>query len=60
MINAAHHSRELITIQMALYQALRLIYNGVVKLDSVGINLLEQNKYYIIPIVNADGVAMIE
>ena len=57
---AAHHSRELISVQMAFYQLLKLIHDGVVWKEEGALNLLQQNKYYFVPIVNADGVAYVE
>ena len=60
MINAAHHARELITIQMALFQALKLMHEAFVVKDKKFKNLMAQNVYFIVPVVNPDGVAFIE
>jgi|TARA_B110000285_G_C14900105_1_gene502809 hypothetical protein len=59
-MTSAHHARELITIQNNLFQALRLLHGGVVHRDPYYMNLLQQNVYHIVPVVNADGLAMIE
>lgn len=59
LLTGAHHSRELISIQMPLYSLLRLMH-GLVHRKREIMNLLIQNKYYFIPIVNVDGVAEIE
>jgi hypothetical protein len=39
-VTAAHHSRELITIQQNLYTALKLLHGGVVHEDPYYQNLL--------------------
>lgn len=59
-LTGAHHARELITIQMTLYTALKLIHQATVANDEKYQNLLMQNIYYIVPIVNPDGVNLIE
>lgn len=45
---------------MNLYTALKLLHQGVVYKDEKYANMLAQNIYYIIPVVNVDGVALIE
>lgn len=45
---------------MTLYSALKLIHQALVANDEKYQNLLMQNVYYIVPIVNPDGVALIE
>jgi len=59
MITGAHHSRELTSIQMPLYTILKLLH-GYVHQRQDDINMLIQNVYYVVPIVNVDGVAVIE
>lgn len=59
LLTGAHHSRELASIQMPLYSLLKLLH-GMVHQQRETMNLLIQNKYYFIPIVNVDGVAEIE
>jgi murein tripeptide amidase MpaA len=59
-LTGAHHARELITVQMTLYSALKLIHQALVANDEKYQNLLMQNVFYIVPIVNPDGVALIE
>lgn len=60
LLTGAHHARELITLQMTLYQILKLIHAGFITQQPKYRNLLAQNKYYVIPVVNPDGVAFIE
>jgi len=41
---------------MSLFTALNLIHGALVKKDPNYIDFLAKNKYYIVPIVNVDGV----
>ena len=45
---------------MNMYTALKLLHQGIVNKEEKYQNMLMQNKYYIIPVVNVDGVALIE
>lgn len=45
---------------MPLFSVLRLLHGAIVHKKSDFINLLVQNKYYIVPVVNVDGLAAIE
>jgi len=54
LMTGAHHSRELVSVQMPLYTILDLLH-GLVHGDPEKIALLEQNKYFVIPVVNVDG-----
>jgi hypothetical protein len=45
---------------MVLYSALKMIHGGVVHKNKRYRNLLMQNKYYMVPTVNVDGLAYIE
>ena len=45
---------------MAFYSLLKLLHDGLVHHDKSALSLLKQNKYYVIPSVNVDGVAYIE
>jgi carboxypeptidase T len=58
-MNGAHHSRELVSIQMPLFSLLKMLH-GLEHKDEKYLQMLAQNKYYIIPIVNVDGVNDIE
>lgn len=60
LLTGAHHSRELISIQMPLYSVLKMLHGGIVHNDSHYIDLLAANKYYVVPVVNVDGLADIE
>jgi hypothetical protein len=59
-MTGAHHSRELITIQMVLFQALKLLQDGILNNKNETVSLLKQNKYYFLPVLNVDGLAFIE
>jgi len=45
---------------MTLFSALRLLDEAFVKKNEEYGNLLAQNIYYIVPVVNPDGLALIE
>jgi len=59
-MTGATHSRELITIQMPLYSAIKLLHSALVLNNEKYQNMLMQNTYYIVPIINVDGVMLIE
>lgn len=60
LLTGAHHSRELVSIQMPLYSVLKLLHGGVIHGEKHYVNMLIQNKYYVVPVVNVDGLAYIE
>jgi murein tripeptide amidase MpaA len=45
---------------MALFSVLKLIHGGIVHQNTNDKLKLAQNKYYVVPSVNVDGVAYIE
>jgi len=45
---------------MVLYSASKLLQNGLIKKDSYSQDMLKQSKFYFLPILNVDGVALIE
>jgi hypothetical protein len=45
---------------MTLFQALKMIHKALVEKDLKFRNLMAQNVYHFVPIVNPDGVALIE
>ena len=50
----------MITIQMVLYSLVKLLQQGIVAEVPEIQKLLAQNKYYFIPVVNVDGLALLE
>ena len=60
LITGQHHSREVITSSMVLFSVLKLLHGGMVHNEQRYANLLKQNKYYVIPTVNVDGLNFIE
>lgn len=60
MLTGQHHARETLTSTMVLYSGLKLLHSGLVKKNKEELLLLAQNKYYLIPVINPDGVAYIE
>ena len=59
LIDGAHHSRELVTIKMSFAVVLKLLH-GVHYGDLETLNMLRSTQIFVIPIVNVDGVAIIE
>lgn len=59
LLTGAHHAREFMSTQMPLYSLLKMIH-GATHNDERYKNMLTQNKYYIVPVVNVDGLAEIE
>jgi len=55
-----HHAREHVTANVVLFTLLKLLHGGLVHRQQEYVNLLLQNKYFVIPSVNVDGVAFIE
>lgn len=60
LLTGATHAREMISTSFNVYQMLKLLHKGVVQKDSHYEELLKNNKFYFIPILNVDGVAFIE
>ena len=60
LITGQIHSREHMTPIMTLYSIMKLIHGGVVNDNPHYKKLLLQNKFYVIPSINVDGVAYIE
>ena len=60
LLTGQHHAREVITSSMVLYTILNMIHGGVLHTNGRESKLLMQNKYYIIPTLNVDGLAYIE
>jgi murein tripeptide amidase MpaA len=60
LMTGATHARELISTSLNVYEMLKLIKKGLVDKEPKYQQLLQQNKYYFLPILNVDGVALIE
>jgi carboxypeptidase T len=54
LMTGAHHARELVSVQMPLYTILDLLH-GLVHRNPEKMMLLQQNQYFVIPVVNVDG-----
>ena len=54
LMTGAHHSRELVSVQMPLYTVLDLLH-GLVHNDAETLELLKRNKIFALPMVNVDG-----
>ena len=54
LMTGAHHSRELVSVQMPLYTILDILH-GVVHQDKDTLNMLQRNQVWTIPMVNVDG-----
>ena len=59
-MTGATHARELISTSINLFKAVQLIQQGVINKDKTYAKFLQDNKYYFVPILNVDGVALIE
>jgi len=59
LLTGAHHAREVMSVQLPLYAMLRMLH-GYVHGDKHYVDLLLQNKYYVVPVVNVDGLSWIE
>ena len=60
LMTGATHARELISTSLNLYTMLKLLKKGAITKDPQYEKLLNQNKYYFVPILNVDGVSLIE
>ena len=54
LLTGAHHSRELVSVQMPLYTVLDILH-GVVHQDPSTLEMLTNNQIFVIPVVNVDG-----
>ena len=59
-MTGATHARELISTSINMYKAIKLIQQGVIEKDKTYEQYLKDNKFYFVPILNVDGVALIE
>ena len=59
-MTGATHARELISTSLNVYEMLKLLKHGAVEKDPHFEKLLNQNRYFFLPILNVDGVNMIE
>lgn len=59
-MTGATHARELISTSINMYKAVKLIQQGVLNGDKTYEQYLKDNKFYFVPILNVDGVALIE
>ena len=57
LIDGAHHSRELTSVQMVSYTMLRTLYDHELENDSNGVmhTFFKSHNIYFIPVVNIDG-----
>ena len=60
LVTGATHARELLSSQVPLYLCLKLIHQGYVQNVTKYANMLENNVFYFIPVINADGSALVE
>jgi murein tripeptide amidase MpaA len=60
LMTGATHARELISTTQNLYEIMKLIKLGWIEQDPEELKLLNQNRFLFMPILNVDGVAMIE
>ena len=54
LLTGAHHSRELVSVQMPLYMVVNLLHGYLHGVPET-LLLLSRNKYFVLPMVNVDG-----
>lgn len=54
LLTGAHHSRELVSVQMPLYTTLEILH-GLVHNDAEALGILRESQIFVIPVVNIDG-----
>ena len=60
MITGAHHAREVMSVQMPLYSVLKMLHGALLHGDAKYQQMLSNTKFYVIPVVNVDGLGEIE
>jgi len=60
LVTGATHARELLSSQVPLFLALKLIHQGVVQNNAKYQRLLASEKFLFLPVVNVDGAALVE
>lgn len=60
LLTGATHPRELITVQMVMYELLHLLQGGIINQDKDVQQMLGTNRYYFLPVLNPDGLSLIE
>lgn len=60
LVTGATHARELLSMQVPLFLALKLLHQGVLQDKPKYQNMLLQTKFHFIPVVNVDGAAFVE
>lgn len=59
-MTGATHARELISTSITMYKAVKLLQLGVLNKDPTYEQYLKDNKFYFVPVLNVDGMALIE
>jgi hypothetical protein len=59
-MTGATHARELISSSINMYKAVKLIQEGVINKNPTYEQYLKDSKFYFVPALNVDGVALIE
>lgn len=59
-MTGATHPRELISTSLNMYKAVKLIQQGVIEKDPTVSKELKDSKFYFVPALNVDGLALIE
>ena len=59
LLTGATHPRELVTIQM-VFNSLLTLLGGIVNNNQEIIQMVSQNRYYFIPVINPDALVYIE
>jgi len=60
LLTGATHARELLSMQVPLFMALKLMHQGLYQNKDRYQQMLLQTKFYILPVLNVDGAALVE
>lgn len=60
LVTGATHARELLSMQVPMYMALKLLHQGIVQDKPKYQQMLATTKFHFVPIVNVDGAQFVE
>lgn len=60
VVTGATHARELLSMQVPMYMALKMIHQGLFSKKEKYQQMLATTKFYFIPIINVDGAALVQ
>lgn len=60
LVTGATHSRELLSMQVPMYMALKLLHQGIVQDKTKYQQMLATTKFHFVPVINVDGANFVE